>query len=180
MLEISVDEKEFYDEKSSMFIIIPAQILKFEHSLSSVYAWESKWHKPFLKTLEKTTEETIDYLNCMVIEGDLRGLPVYYFLTADDTKKINDYILDPMTATWFNDDKRPGRKEVITAEIIYYWMTTMNIPFECDKWHLNRLLTLIRVCADKNAPSKKMSKRDILKRNSALNASRKAKHNTRG
>lgn len=179
MLELQINEKEFFNEETSEVIRIPAQILRFEHSLSSIYDWESKWHKSFLNTKEKTSEEALNYLDCMLVDGNLHGIPVYALLTMDDIKKLNDYILEPMTATTFRESQN-NKRDVITAEIIYYWMTAMNVPFECDKWHLNRLLTLIRVCAIRNAPPKKMSKSDIRKRNAALNNSRKAKHNTRG
>ena len=106
---------------------------------------------------------------------------VYYSLTMDNFDEINKYINAPMTATTFSDDKnsKPNR-EIITSEIIYYWMIALSIPFECQKWHLNKLLTLIRVCNIKNQPPKKMGKRELMSRNAALNASRKKLMNTRG
>lgn len=147
----------------------------------SISKWESKWHKPFLSnTTEKTAEEAKDYVKCMSINCDPDDL-VFDALTQDDITKINRYIENPMTATWFTDkqNKRFSR-EIITNEIVYYWMTELSIPFSCEKWHINRLLTLIRVCNEKNAPSKKMSKRDILNSNRALNEARRKKHGLRG
>ena len=105
---------------------------------------------------------------------------IYYCLTSKQFSQINDYINDPMTATTFSDSGKGSKKEVITAEIIYYWMIMYNIPFECQKWHLQRLLTLIRVCSAKNAPPKKMSTKEVMARNKALNRARRAQLNSKG
>ena len=126
-----------------------------------------------------SAEELKDYIRCMTISQNVDP-DVYNYLTEENVKEINEYIDDPMTATWFNDGKHGGRKEVITSEIVYYWMIAQQIPPEYDKWHFNRLMTLIRVCSEKNAPKKKMSNRDILSRNKALNEARKKAHHTRG
>lgn len=154
--------------------------IKIEHSLVAISKWESKWHVPFLddKT-EKTPEMMLDYIRCMTISQNVDP-DVYYYLTEENIKEINAYIDDPMTATWFNDKNKGGKKEVITSEVVYYWMIAQQIPPEYDKWHFNRLMTLIRVCSEKNAPGKKMSKKDILSSNRALNEARKKAHHTRG
>lgn len=178
MLQIKINKKVFYDDFTCKFIEIDERIIKLEHSLASLAQWESKWHRSFLSKEEKTTEQTIDYVRCMIVEGDTGGIPVEVLL-ADYFPQINDYISDDMTATRFSANGRPSR-EIITAEVIYYWMISLGIPFECQYWHLNRLLTLIRVCSVKNAPPKKMSRKDIYKQNAALNASRRARMGTKG
>lgn len=147
----------------------------------SLSKWESKWQTPFLVEKKKTTEQITDYIRCMTINQNVDP-NVYVCLSKNATilDKINDYIKNPMTATWFSDDKGPVNREIVTAEIIYYWMVVNNIPFECQKWHLNRLLTLIRVCSVKNAPKKKMSKREIINRNRELNKQRRSQANSKG
>lgn len=181
MLEINIPAKEYFDEDKQEFVVIKEQTLELEHSLISVSKWEAKWHKPFHSQDEKTVEETLDYIKCMTINNRNVDAVVYNGITPSDMKRINEYINDPMTATWFNEqqNKRFSR-EVITSELIYYWMSAFQIPFSCEKWHLNRLLTLIHVCNVKNQPEKKMSKREIMSRNRALNEARKKKYNTSG
>ena len=178
MISIHIPETEYFDESKNEFVSIKEQTLILEHSLISVSKWESKWHKPFLEKNDKTTEEVIDYLRCMTITQNVDP-NVYYNISESDILRIKDYIDDSMTATTFSNQGRPNR-QIITAEIIYYWMVTFNIPFECQKWHLNRLLTLVNVCSIKNQPSKKMSKSDIRSRNAALNAARRAQLGTKG
>jgi len=180
MLQITIPETELYDSEENLFIKVKQQTLTLEHSLISLSKWESKWHKPFLGSDAKTLAETIDYVRCMTVTPNVDP-NVYRCLTNEHVKQINDYIADPMTATWFSEEaNRRYAREVITAEIIYYWMISLNIYPECQKWHLNRLLTLIRVCSEKNKPSKQMSKQAILSRQAALNAQRKAKYHTKG
>lgn len=180
MLTITVPAREMFDEKSQTFFTYKEQTLQLEHSLVSLSKWESKWCKPFLTNEEKTLAETIDYIKCMTITQNVDP-NVYNRLSNDNVKEINEYIGAPMTATTFSDDKQRGRsKEIATSELIYYWMISMNIPMECQKWHLNRLLTLIRVCNVKNAPPKKSSRRDIMNRYASLNAARRNKLNTKG
>ena len=180
MLTITIPAGELWDEKNQQFISVKEQTLQLEHSLVSLSKWESKWCKPFLSQKEKTLEETIDYVKCMTITPNVKP-EVYNFLTNSNVNQINKYIEAPMTATWFTKD-RAGKSssEQVTSELIYYWMIALNIPFECQKWHLNRLLTLIKVCNIKNQPAKKMSKRDIMSRNSALNAARRKQLHTKG
>ena len=179
MLKITVPGLELYDEEKNEFINYKDQTLQLEHSLVSISKWEAKWHKPFLSDEDKTLEEIIDYIKCMTITQNVKS-DVYDRLTSDNIQRINDYIQDPMTATTFSDDKKTGKKEIVTSEVIYYWMVTYNIPMECQKWHLNRLLTLVKVCTIKNSPPKKMSNSEIISRNKALNAARRKKMNTKG
>lgn len=179
MLKITIPPSEQYDPVNNLFYNIKEQSLVLEHSLVSISKWESKWHKPFISKDSKTWEETIDYIRCMTLTQNVDPL-VYNNINQRIIDEVNEYIDAPMTATWFPKDKMPPNREVVTAEIIYYWMIALNVPFECQKWHLNRLLTLIRVCNVKNAPSKKMSKREILSRNRALNESRRKARNSKG
>lgn len=178
MLNIVVPDQEFFNEETQEFFTLKGQTLQLEHSLVSLSKWESKWNKPFLSKNEKTLKETIDYIKCMTITQNVKPY-IYNMLTNENILDINKYIDSPMTATTFNVQNTPSR-EIVTSEIIYYWMISLNIPLECQKWHLNRLLTLIRVCNLKNAPSKKMSKKEIMSRNAALNAARRKKLNTKG
>ena len=180
MLQITIPALEQYDEINEEFITTKEQTLCLEHSLVSLSKWESKWGKPFLSKEVKTFEETVDYVRCMTITQNVNP-NVYKNMTNGNIEEVNKYIEAPMTATWFAEDRNgKGNRETITSELIYYWMISLNIPFECQKWHLNRLLTLIRVCNVKNQPPKKMSKRDIMSRNAALNAARRKQLNSRG
>lgn len=181
MLRITIPAKELWDENKEEFIIIAKeQTLQLEHSLVSLSKWESNWHKPFLTKEDKTYEETVDYIKCMTITQNVDP-EVYNRLSNSNISTINRYIEDPMTATVFRNDNQNGRsREQVTSELIYYWMITLNIPMECQKWHLNRLLTLIRVCNIKNAPPKKRSKSETINEWAALNAARKQKMNSKG
>ena len=181
MLTITIPANEQWDEQNQEFVYASKeQTLHLEHSLVSLSKWESKWCKPFIDTHDKTYEETIDYIRCMTLDKNVDP-EVYNYLTKQNMEDINAYISAPMTATWFNDT-RPGppSREIITSELIYYAMVAHNIPFECQKWHLNRLLTLIRVCNIKNEPPKKMARHEIMTRNAALNAARRKKLSTKG
>lgn len=180
MLQITIPAVELWDEKKQEFINLKEQTLQLEHSLVSLSKWESKWRKPFLSKDPKTFEETTDYVRCMTITQNVDP-DIYKYMTDENIKQVNEYIEAPMTATWFSDDRNgKANREQITSELIYYWMISLNIPFECQKWHLNRLLTLVRVCNVKNQPPKQMSKRDLMNRNAALNAARKKQLNTKG
>lgn len=181
MLKILVKGRELYDERTEEFISSKDTVLQLEHSLVSLSKWESKWHKPFLNDREpKTDEEMTDYIRCMTITQNVDP-SVYYALSTENIMEIKEYMEDKMTATWFSDKNNPkSRQKQVTAELIYYWMISLEIPFECQKWHLNRLLTLIRVCNIENAPKKKMKQSDILRQNAALNAKRKAAMNSKG
>lgn len=180
MLTILVPAREFWDDKNEIFVNSAETTLHLEHSLLSISKWEAKWQKPFLTKDQKTNEEALDYIRCMTLTQNVRP-EVYKALSRENYKAIDDYISSPMTATWFREDNsRKSSGEQITSELIYYWMVALNIPFECQKWHLNRLLTLIRICNVKNQPPKKYSKRDLMSRNTALNAARKKQLHNRG
>ena len=180
MLTITIPGGELFNDKTQEFITVKDQTLQLEHSLVSLSKWESKWQKSFLHTREKTVEETIDYIKCMTITQNVDPL-VYSKLTTSNIDQINNYIASPMTATTFTKQENTTKsREIITAELIYYWMIALNIPMECQKWHLNRLLTLIRVCNIKNTPPKKMNRREIMSRNAALNAARRKQLNSKG
>lgn len=180
MLQIVIPGQELWDEQKQEFINTKEQVLQLEHSLISLSKWEAKWCKVFLSKQEKTQEEIIDYIKCMTITPNVDP-EVYNHLTRENIKEIEDYIAAPMTATYFSSDNAgKSSREQVTSELIYYWMIALNIPFECQKWHLNRLLTLIKVCNIKNQTPKKMSKREIMSRNAALNAARRQQLNTKG
>ena len=182
MLQLTIPKSEKYNEETNEFIYRKEQKIVLEHSLVSLSKWESRWHKPFLspKNEKKSQEEVIDYIRCMTLTQNVDP-SLYYDLSADNYNKIQAYIDDPMTATTFNMlQKTKQRGEVITSELIYYWMIAYNVPVEFEKWHLNRLLTLIKVCSIKNSPPKKMSKHEIYNRNAALNASRRKAFNSKG
>jgi hypothetical protein len=172
---------EGWDEAKQEFVESRTQTLQLEHSLISLSKWESKWHKPFLSTKEMTDEETLDYIKCMTLTKNVKP-DVYNHITRENMNEVVNYIGDPMTATTFyKDNKGANNRETVTSELIYYWMIASNIPFDpCQKWHLNRLITLIRVCGIKNTPPKKRSRREIMSRNAALNASRRQQMNSKG
>ena len=195
MLEIKIEAKEGWDPNANDgnggLINTKPMVLCLEHSLVSLSKWEAKFKKPYLSDTEKTDEEIMYYIKCMTITQNVDPA-VYKLLNKNDLKAINDYVMDSMTATWFSDNRKkvegqpptPQSKEIITSELIYYWMISYQIPFECQKWHLNRLLTLIRICNVKekqaNGKNGKMSKRDILSQNRALNAARRQRLGTKG
>lgn len=179
MLTIIVPESELYDERNNEFIQVKEQTIVLEHSLVSIAKWESKWKKSYISSTDKTLEEILDYIKCMTITKNVNPI-IYKSLNKDALKAIKDYMDDPMTATFFSEIPSKGGKSVITAEVVYYWMISLGIPFECQKWHFNRLMALIKVCDLKQNPGKKMSRREILTRNQALNEERKRKYNTKG
>lgn len=179
MLSLEIKEMEIFDEQTNEFRKIHGLILQLEHSLISLSKWESKWKKPFLSS-EKSIEESIDYIRCMTINTNVSDI-YYKALTSQQIEIVTNYISDPMTATTFSQElSQKGNRRIITAELIYYWMITQNIPYDCQKWHLNKLITLIRVCSLESTPAKKMSKSSILAQNKAINASRRANLNTKG
>lgn len=180
MLQITIPAVELWDERSACFVERKAQTLQLEHSLVSLSKWESKWCKAFLGKEEKTDEEIRDYVRCMTITQNVDP-EAYNYLSDKNFEEINEYISAPMTATTFTEDKTAkSNRQIITSEVIYGWMIALNIPTKFEKWHLNRLLTQIRVCNINNAPPKKRSKRDIMSQNAALNAARRKQLNSKG
>ena len=187
MLQITISEKpemEFFDEGTRQFVYRKghkAFTLQLEHSLISLSKWESKWKKPFLSSRTPlSNEELLDYIRCMTINQNVEP-DAYEYINVQELKEIEEYIGDPHTATTITDHRnKPGRNEVITSELIYYWMIACNIPFECQKWHLERLLMLIKVCNIKQGPEQKMSRQSIYAQNKALNNARRARMHSRG
>lgn len=179
MLTITIPAMELFNDITQEFIETKAQTIQLEHSLVSISKWESKWNKPFLANNDKSIAETLDYIRCMTITQNVNP-DVYRRLSRSNIEDINNYIDAPMTATTFSDNKSGRSREIVTSELIYYWMISLNIPMECQRWHLNRLLTLIRVCNVKDTPPKKMSRREIMNRNAALNAARRKQLNSKG
>ena len=181
MLEIQVESFELYDEKAEEFISVNGRKIVLEHSLISLSKWESKWQKAFLRPKQKmSVAETISYIRCMTISQNVNPF-IYSKLYSLHLKEIFDYIENPMTATTFRKSLRNTiNRETITAELIYYWMTAFNIPFSCERWHLNRLITLITVCNLKQQPKKKMTRAELLKRNHDLNKQRLERLKTTG
>lgn len=186
-LTVTVPDLELFVPPDK-FINIKGTTFKIEHSLVAIAKWEAKWHVPFLDDkIEKTNEMMVDYIKCMTITQNVNP-EIYNHLPEEVLKEINNYIDNPMTATWFNENDgfgkpRSRRGEVVTSELVYYWMIAQNIPPEYDKWHFNRLMTLIRVCSEKNSQAqngKKMSKRNILNQNRALNAARRKANGSKG
>lgn len=180
MLLIKVPDTELFNEATSEFVVVKGATFQIEHSLVSLSKWESKWRKPFLGKDEKTREEITDYIRCMTITQNVRP-EVYQYLPGSVYDQVADYIDAPMTATTFSNAPkgRPSR-ETATAEVIYYWMVAYNIPMECQKWHLSRLFTLIRVCDIKNQGPQKTNKREMLNQRAALNAERRSNLKTKG
>lgn len=178
MLTLTVSTNELFDEEKNEFLS-EGFTVNLEHSLASLSKWESFFEKPFLSDKPHTREETLWYIEAMIQppfppEDFLKSLQARHF------DEINNYMQAKMTATWFREEKKTGPKEIITAEVIYYWMTSYNIPFECQYWHLSRLLTLVQVCMEKSKPPKKLSRQEMATRQRELNAARKREFGTRG
>lgn len=179
MLELKIYKPEVYNEETNEFSFPFVGLLKLEHSLRSVSKWESKWEIPYLDGKEKTDEQTLDYIRCMCVDGIDEKL--IENLSRSNLQEISNYINAKMTATWFSEKKnQPTSREVITSEVMYYWMVALQIDFQCQDWHLNRFLTLVKVANEKNQPEKKMSKSELAARNRELNAQRRAQMKSRG
>ena len=180
MLKIVVPGGSFFNELTNEFIDQESVTLELEHSLVSISKWEAIHHKSFLAQKTRTPEEQLDYIKCMVITKDVDD-SVFYRFTTENYQEIYKYIEEPMSATYIKKPSNNGRGgDTVTADLIYYWMISFQIPFECQYWHLNRLLTLIQVCEIKNGPKNKMSRNEILRSNAALNAARRKKYNSKG
>lgn len=181
MLEIEIPGETIYDDEKEQFVEVSKTVkLTLEHSLISLSKWEAKYERPFIGDKNQTLEETLDYIKFMTVTRNVDG-SVYNRLTRENSVVIASYIAASNTATTFSSfDEKPSSREVITSEIIYYWMVALSIPFECEKWHINRLLTLIRVINEKNKPEKKIDRQTLIARQRELNEARKKKLNTKG
>lgn len=180
MLRITITGEEFFDEEEQTFTSVGDVVIDLEHSLVSLSKWESKFQKPFLSPGEKSSEEILEYIKAMILTPDVTPDILDRF-SKEEFDLINDYIESKESATSFGMmPKSNARGEVITSELIYYWLVAFNIPFECEHWHLNRLLALIRICNIKNSKPRRMSKHEVAQRNRELNAQRKANLNTTG
>lgn len=179
MLKITIPSRELFDESTMEFLETKEYTIQLEHSLVSISKWESKWNIPFFSKEDKTVDQVIDYARCMTITQNIDD-KVYNGLTQQNIDDINKYINAPMTATTFRTNTPSRSSEIVTSELIYYWMIALNIPMECQRWHINRLLTLIKICNIKNDPGKKMSRGEIMSRNAALNKARRAQYHSRG
>jgi hypothetical protein len=180
VLVIQVGETDGFNEETNEFVKVGGTRLELEHSLVSVSKWESIWEKPFLAETKKSTEETLSYIKAMALDPETPP-ELFDKFTQENVDAVNKYLEAKMTATWFRESpNQPRSREVITSELIYYWMIALNIPFECQHWHLNRLLTLIKVCNQKNAPAKKMTRAELAAQNRRLNEERRARMGTKG
>lgn len=180
MLDIFIPESEFYDDENNLFITKKSAHIVLEHSLYAISKWESRHHKPFYSKDERSKNELLDYIKCMTVSNSLEDDEVYTRLSQSDIDKIAEYMKDSMTATTFSQNNDSNKSSIVTSELIYYAMIANNIPFECDKWHINKLNTLIRVCQIKNNPPKKMSREEQFAQQRELNELRKKQFNTRG
>lgn len=181
MLTITVKAQELYDEVNNRFTTIEDTTLELEHSLYAISKWESKWKTPFLQNKEHSKQEVLSYIECMCMTPDIPH-ETFFGLTSSQVKEITDYINDPMSATTINNRQQGGNHtgEVVSSELIYYWMNEGGISMECEHWHLNRLMKLIEVTSIKRQPPKKMSRHEAMSRQSALNKARRARTGSRG
>lgn len=180
MLPLHIGALELFDESTGTFIYTKPITLTLEHSLIAISKWESKWQKSFIHSKDLSREQSVDYVKCMVVSPTCIDENIWKALPYEILNQVAAYIDNPMTATTINGERKGGGSQIVTSELIYYWMITHNIPFECQKWHINRLLMLIKICNVNNNPGKKMSKREVLSRNAELNAKRKAQLGTTG
>lgn len=180
MLKILIEGEELFNEEDNTFSETESTIIELEHSLLSLSKWESEFQKPFLVPGQKTAEEVLGYIRAMIISPNVDP-DIIFRLSQSNIDEIQKYIDSSQSATIFGTmPERRGSGEVITSELIYYWMVAFNIPFECEKWHLNRLFALVRICNIKNSKPRKMSRQEIAQRNRELNAKRRAELGTRG
>lgn len=183
MLELKIPEiSELWDEKNQCFASVRAQTIQMEHSLIAISKWESKWHLPFLEEVRwnrLNREQLLDYIKCMTITHNVDDL-VFRSLQAPQIEEITNYINDPATATTFSNENSAPNFEIMTSEIIYWEMVALGIWKECEKWNINRLVTLIHVCNNKNKKGQAMPKSKIQSQNAMVNAMRRRRFHTRG
>ena len=179
MLELVIEDSEWFDESTMEFYPVKGCVLRLEHSLVSISKWESKWKVPFLSKTPKTYEQTLDYIKCMTITQNVKP-ETYLGITNEHIRQVNEYIDDEKTATTFTNNGQAPNRQVVTSELVYFWMAQFNIPMECQKWHFSRLITLIRIASIKNSPEKKMSRHAILAQNRSLNAARRKALKSKG
>jgi len=180
MLRIIIEGDELFNEETNEFETYNDTVVDLEHSLLSLSKWESKYQKPFLSKEQKTREEVFGYIQAMIVSPDIDP-DVLHRCSSKNFQQIQDYIDSNETATTFgNMPERRGPGEIVTSELIYYWMVAFTIPFECERWHLNRLFALIRICNNKNSNGPKMSRSELAKRNADLNAQRRKELGTKG
>jgi hypothetical protein len=179
MLNLKVQLVEGFDNSTGKFVDLEVYELELEHSLVSLSKWEEFFHKPFLSDEKKTPEETLYYIQCMVLDGEIPD-EVWGKLTEAHMQQINDYINDPHTGTTFSGGNDKPSRERISSELIYYWMTALQIDWQAQYWHLNRLMTLIKVANLKNQPQKKMNQREAAQRFADLNRQRLAANGGQG
>ena len=183
MLNLKIPEiSELWDEKTQQFYSVHAQTIQLEHSLIAISKWEAKWHRPFLDDLrwkKITPDQLMDYIKCMTVTHNVDDI-VFRSLQAPQLQEIIDYINDPATATTFSNSDSVPNFEIITSEVIYWEMIALGIWKECEKWNINRLVTLIQVCNNKNKKGQAMPTNKIHSQNRMVNEMRKAKYHTRG
>lgn len=179
MLQIYLEGKEYFNEITNTFATVEGRTISLEHSLFAISKWESKWKKSFINTKEFTSEEILDYIRCMTIDEDVNPY-LYLSVTKEIINIVVEYINSKQTATTFSNINEPRSREIVTAEIVYYWMFSLNIPLECEHWNFDKLTTLIRVCTIKNSPPKKMSKKETRNQYRELNKARRNKYKTKG
>jgi hypothetical protein len=172
MLTITVLGEEHWDQENEKFVYPDSFKLELEHSLVSLSKWESKWEVPFLGEKPKTTEMVLDYIECMILTPDP---PADWIskLSKENIEEITAYFDSKQSATWFNDHHpEPKTGETITSELVYYWLDICDIDWQAQYWHLNRLLTLVKIHTVKQAKPKPMSRSEMLRRRRALNKQR--------
>lgn len=183
MLTIDIPEQDIFDESTSTFYKVKAQKLHFEHSLAAIAKWEAKWHTPFMDNKEKNMVQLVDYIRCMCVDTDVDPI-VFKGLSRKHMVMVEEYIKDPMTASWIDDSKKKPKPkthaEVMTSELMYFYMSQAQIPYECQNWPLPRLVMLLRIAGEKMSTNNKMSKRDIMNQQASLNAIRRAKTGSKG
>lgn len=180
MLKIIVPSMDLFNEEDNTFTTVPETIIELEHSLLAMSKWESKFQVPFLGSSPKTNQEMLEYVRLMIVTPNYPE-NILSRLTSENYDSIKEYIESSQSATTFsNRSKAKGKPEIITSELIYYWMVAFTIPFECESWNLNRLFALIRICDIKNSKPKPMTQRELAERNRSINEQRKAKLGTRG